>query len=157
MQESTSDIRSDDISAKKQDSSVPTRSYSAMVLSALLPGLGQFYLRQFVKGCVIFVVFASAIGIFYINSYPVKGWQDLIRFQPVAQAETPANDKANTETDSDRSIHLWTLDSGKKLMFRPSWILKVTSSIQAIVCWIYAVSDGWRGRRKSSIDKIWTD
>ncbi len=157
MQESTSDIRSDDISAEKHDPSVPTRSYSAMVLSALLPGLGQIYLRQFVKGCVILVVFASAIGIFYINSYPVRGWQDLIRFQAVAQVETQTNDNTNTETDSERSIHLWTLDSGKKLMFRPSWILKVTASIQAIVCWIYAVSGGWRGRRKSIIDKLETD
>ena len=157
MQESTSDIRSDDISAEKQDPSVPTRSYSAMVLSALLPGLGQIYLRQFVKGLIIFFLFASAIGIFYINSYPVRGWQDLIRFQPVAPAETQTNDKTNTETDSEGSIHLWTLDSGKKLMFRPSWILKVTSSIQAIVCWIYAVSNGWRGRRKSTIDMLETD
>ena len=157
MQESTPDSRPDDISVKKQDPSVQTRSYSAMILSALLPGLGQIYLHQFVKGCIIFVVFASAIGIFYINSYPVRGWQDLIRFQPVAQAETQTNDKTNTETDSERSIHLWTLDSGKKLMFRPSWILKVTSSIQAIVCWIYAVSAGWRGRRKSNIDNLETD
>ncbi|MDE0316717.1 MAG: DUF5683 domain-containing protein [Candidatus Poribacteria bacterium] len=157
MQESTSDIRSDDISAEKQDPSVPTRSYSAMVLSALLPGLGQIYLGQFVKGCIILFVFVSAIAIFYINSYPVRGWQDLIRFQPVAPAETQTNDKTNTETDSEGSIHLWTLDSGKKLMFRPSWILKVTSSIQAIVCWIYAVSNGWRGRRKSTIDMLETD
>ncbi len=157
MQESTSDIRSNDISAEKQDLSVPTRSYSAMVLSALLPGLGQIYLGQFVKGCIILFVFVSAIAIFYINSYPVRGWQDLIRFQPVAPAETQTNDKTNTETDSEGSIHLWTLDSGKKLMFRPSWILKVTSSIQAIVCWIYAVSNGWRGRRKSTIDMLETD
>lgn len=157
MQESTSDIRSDDISAKKQDPSVPTRSYSAMVLSALLPGLGQIYLGQFVKGCIILFVFVSAIAIFYINSYPVRGWQDLIRFQPIVQAETQTNDKTNTETDSESSIHLWTLDSGKKLMFRPSWILKVTASIQAIVCWIYAVSAGWRGRRKSTIDNLETD
>ncbi|MDE0481074.1 MAG: DUF5683 domain-containing protein [Candidatus Poribacteria bacterium] len=157
MQESTSDIRSDDISVEKHDPSVPTRSYSAMVLSALLPGLGQIYLRQFVKGFIIFFIFASAIGIFYINSYPVRGWQDLIRFQPIAQAGTQTNDKANTETDSEHSIHLWTLDSGKKLMFRPSWILKVTSSIQAIVCWIYAVSAGWRGRRKSIIESLETN
>jgi hypothetical protein len=150
MRESTSDLRSNDISAKNQDSSVQTRSYSAMVLSALLPGLGQIYLRQFVKGSVLFVVFVAAIGIFYINSYPVRGWQDLIRFKPTVQTETGTNDKANTETESERSIRLWTLDSGKTLMFRPSWILKVTSSIQAIVCWIYAVGDGWRGRRKST-------
>lgn len=157
MQESTSDIHSDNISAEKQDPSVPTRSYSAMVLSALLPGLGQIYLGQFVKGCIILFVFVSAIAIFYINSYPVRGWQDLVRFQPAAQTKTSTQDNTDTETTSERSIPLWTLDNGKTLMFRPSWILKVTASLQAIVCWIYAVSAGWRGRRKSIIESLETN
>ena len=158
IQESATDLHPDsDITANRQGQPHPPRSYTAMILSALVPGLGQIYLGRFVKGCVIFFVFASAIGIFYINSYPVQGWRDLIPFGPDAQSETSTNDKADAETDSERSILLWTLDSGKKLMFRPSWILKVTSSIQAIVCWIYAVRDGWRGRRKSSIDQLETD
>lgn len=149
IQESATDLHPDsNISANRRGQPASSRSYTAMVLSALLPGLGQIYLRQFVKGFIIFFVFVSAIALFYLNSYPVKGWSDLARFGPATQAETPTDDKANTDTDSERSIPLWTLDNGKILMFRPSWILKVTSSIQAIVCWIYAVSNGWRGMRK---------
>lgn len=155
MQESATDLHSDsDITANRQSPSPPPRSYAAMILSALLPGLGQIYLGRFVKGCTIFFIFASAISIFYINSYPVQGWRDLIPFGPDTQSETSTNEKADAETDSDGSIHLWTLDNGKQLMFRPSWILKVTSSIQAIICWLYAVRDGWRGRRKSLIDQL---
>ena len=158
MQESATDFHPDsDMTANKHGLPTPPRSYTAMILSALLPGLGQIYLRQFVKGCIIFFIFASAISIFYINSYPVQGWRDLIPFGPDTQSETSTNDKTNTETDTERSIHLWTLDNGKQLMFRPSWILKVTSSIQAIICWIYVVRDGWRGRRKQLIGKLETD
>ena len=92
-------------------------------------------------------MFASAIGIFYINSHPVTEWRDLLRFQPAA-SDTKTDGPDKTETDSDdSSIPIWTLDNGNTIMFRPSWILKITSSIQAIVCWLYAVSDGWRGKR----------
>ncbi|MCE2400833.1 hypothetical protein J4G08_08090 [Candidatus Poribacteria bacterium] len=148
MREPASNLRSNNISEDRQDPPIPARSYSAMILSVILPGLGQIYLGRFMKGCIILFVFALAIALFYLNSYPVKGWRDLARFGPATQAETSTNDNADAEIDSERSIHLWTLDSGKKLMFRPSWILKITSSIQAIICWIYAVSDGWRGRSK---------
>lgn len=147
-QESTSDLRADDITANRQEPPISSRSYTAMVLSAFLPGLGQLYLGNFLKGFVILFVFVSAIGIFYLNSYPVNEWGDLLRFRTTSQAETAAKDKTNTETGSDDSIPIWTLDNGETLMFKPSWILKVTSSIQAIICWIYAVSDGLRGRRK---------
>ena len=158
MQESATDFHPDfNITANRQSQPPPSRSYIAMVLSALLPGLGQIYLGRFMKGCIIFFIFASALSIFYINSYPVQGWRDLISFGPNTQSETSTDNTVDAETDSDRSIHLWTLDSGKKLMFHPSWILKVTSSIQAIICWIYAVSDGWRGRHKSNIGPLETD
>ncbi len=151
MRESVSNLRSDsDISAHRQLPSTPPRSYTAMVLSAILPGLGQIYLNQFVKGFIVFIVFTSAIGIFYINSYPVRGWSDLLRFKPTTQAGTSTDDNVSSETDTDSSIALWTLDDGKTLMFRPTWILKITSSIQALICWIYAVYGGWCGRREFS-------
>ena len=146
MPESASNLHSNNISEDRQNSLIPARSYAAMILSVILPGLGQIYLGRFIKGCIILFVFVSAIALFYLNSYPVKGWSDLARFGPATQTETSTHDNADTEIDSERSIHLWTLDSGKKLMFRPSWILKITASIQAIICWIYAVRDGWRGR-----------
>lgn len=148
MHESSSDFHPDsDIPANREDQPSPSRSYAAMILSAILPGLGQIYLNQIVKGCVLFFVFVSAIGIFYINSYPVKEWRDLLRFKPAAQAQTATNDTESAETDTDGDgIALWILDNGDTVKFKPNWILKITSTIQALICWLYAVSGGWRGK-----------
>lgn len=122
-------------------------SYVAMclssILSAILPGLGQFYLGQFVKGAVLLFVFGSAAGLFYINSLPVTEWRDLLRFKP-----TPVEDSdSDQEEQTDSGIHLWTFDNGEELKFRPTWKLKISALIQAGLCWLYAVFDGWRGRR----------
>ena len=35
----------------------------------------------------------------------------------------------------------------KKLMYRPSWKFKISGFIQGIILWIYAIYDGWKGRR----------
>ena len=134
--------------------SVYTRSYVAMVLSAILPGLGQLYLAQFVKGILIFFIFASAAALFYLNSLPVTEWRDLLRFRSVTKVNDPSD---NTSTDAAQDpdelmkpyeIHIWTFDDGEKLMYRPSWKLKISSSVQGVLCWLYAVGDGWRGRRR---------
>lgn len=122
------------------------RSYVAMVLSAILPGFGQLYLAQFVKGIIIFLIFASAAALFYLNSLPVTEWRDLLRFHAATTADE--------EQDPDESIkpyeiHIWTFDDGEKLMYRPSWKLKISSSVQGVLCWLYAVGDGWRGRRRT--------
>ena len=109
-------------------------SFVAMILSAILPGLGQLYLGQFPKAIILFAIFASAIGIFYLNSLPVTGWDDLMRFK---------------EAQEPYSCHIWTFDDGEKLMYRPSWKLKISASVQGILCWLYAVGDGWRGRRRT--------
>ncbi len=147
MQKYATDPRSDNsLSGNGQDTSFPTRSYTAMILSAFLPGLGQIYLHQVVKGCIIFFVFITAIGLFYLNSYPVRGWDDLLRFHPERYNDTTSYDSLNSEDNIDNSFHIWTLENGKTLMFRPSWILKITAFIQALFCWIYAVYGGWRGR-----------
>ncbi len=124
------------------------RSYIAMCLSAILPGIGQFYLGQFAKGAVLFFVFISASGLFYINSLPVAEWRDLLRFEPAPVGGTSELD-SEKEEGTDYAIHLWTFDDGEKLMFRPSWKLKISALIQAGLCWLYAVIDGWRGRRAS--------
>lgn len=134
-----------------QGEPAPTRSYFAMILSAILPGLGQLYLGQSLKGFILFLIFASAVGIFYLNSMPVKEWQDLVRFKPLPQAETTMdNTKDGSEKRPGYAIHIWTFDDGEKLMYRPSWKLKISGSIQGILCWLYAVGDGWRGRRRRS-------
>lgn len=123
-------------------------SFVAMILSAILPGLGQLYLGQFPKAILLFVIFASAIGIFYLNSLPVTGWDDLMRFKPAATANTSTGETENSEVQEPYSIHIWTFDDGEKLMYRPSWKLKITASVQGILCWLYAVGNGWRGRRR---------
>ena len=125
------------------------RSFVAMVLSAILPGLGQLYLGQFLKAIVLFAIFASAIGIFYLNSLPVTGWDDLMRFKPATQENLSTDGTENSEAQEPYSIHIWTFDDGEKLMYRPSWKLKISASVQGILCWLYAVGDGWRGRRRT--------
>ena len=126
----------------------PARSFVAMVLSAILPGLGQLYLGQFPKAIVVFVVFTSGIALFYLNSLPVTGWDDLMRFKPARQASTATGETENSEAQEPYSIHIWTFDDGEKLMYRPSWKLKISAAVQGILCWLYAVGDGWRGRRR---------
>ena len=125
------------------------RSFVAMVLSAILPGLGQLYLGQSLKAIILFAIFASAVGIFYLNSLPVTGWDDLMRFKPTAADSTSTDEAGGSEAREPYSIHIWTFDDGEKLMYRPSWKLKISASVQGILCWLYAVGDGWRGRRRS--------
>ena len=132
---------------KPNTESPKRRSYFAMVLSALLPGLGQLYLGQSLKGFMLFLIFASAVGIFYLNSMPVNEWRDLTQFRPAAEDETTTDNTEDSQKQSPYAIHIWTFDDGEKLMYRPSWKLKISGSIQGILCWLYAVGDGWRGRR----------
>ena len=128
---------------------VYNRSYVAMILSALLPGVGQLYLAQFAKGIIIFLIFGSALALFYLNSLPVKEWSDLMRFKPAAKGNTNTDDAETDASQQTYEFHLWTFDDGEQLMFRPSWKFKISSSIQAVLCWLYAVGDGWRGRRRT--------
>jgi hypothetical protein len=55
-------------------------SYLAMLLSLIIPGLGQLYLRKPLKGVICFLGVVAAVGIMYINSLPVDSWRDLIDF-----------------------------------------------------------------------------
>lgn len=121
------------------------RCFAASCLSAILPGLGQLYLEQFVKGAVLLFVFGSAAALFYINSLPVTEWRDLLRFQPTPVEET-SGEAADKQEKTGYAIHLWTFDDGEKLMFRPLWYLKISALIQAVLCWLYAVVNVWTGR-----------
>lgn len=111
----------------------------------MLPGLGQLYLEQFVKGAVLLFVFGSAAALFYINSLPVTEWRDLLRFQPTPADET-SDEPADQQEKTGYAIHLWTFDDGEKLMFRPLWYLKISALVQAVLCWLYAVLNVWTGR-----------
>ena len=137
-------------SGNSPGASAPARSYLAMLLSAILPGLGQLYLGQFLKGFILFLIFASALGIFYLNSMPVKEWRDLTEFKPAAKDETTTDNTEDSQEQPSYAIHIWTFDDGEKLMYRPSWKLKISASVQGVLCWLYAVGTGWRGRHRRS-------
>ncbi len=122
------------------------RSFVAMILSAVLPGLGQMYLGQYFKAGIILIGFLSALGFIYLNSYPVNEWKDLLEFDTISQNSKILHTKSKGHPHAEGSIKLWTLDSGKIIMYRPSWKLKLTSIIQGLICWIYAVSTAWRGK-----------
>ena len=124
------------------------RSYLAMILSAILPGVGQIYLNQYAKASLILLGILSAIFIFVVNSLPLEDWSDLLLFQRAGETVSTidAGDSAKREKIS---YMLWTFDNGKTLAFRPSWKLKISSLIQAVLCWMYAIYDGWRGIRRT--------
>ena len=122
------------------------RSFPAMILSAVFPGLGQMYLGQYFKAAIILIGFLSAFGFFYLNSYPVNEWKDLLQFSSLSNDKKILHTKSNGNPNTEGSIKIWTLDSGKIIMYSPSWKLKVTSCIQGLICWIYAVSTAWKGK-----------
>ena len=65
------------------------RSYRAMLLSMIIPGLGQIYLSKPFKGVIIFIGIISAMVLIYANSLPVTSWRDLTHID-------------RTETSSDK-------------------------------------------------------
>lgn len=139
MQESASQLQSH---TEQQMQSSPQRSYTAMILSIIIPGLGQLYLHRLIKAFIIFFIYITGVILFYLNSYPVREFDDLLRFQANAGSGFVANQSG--DMDIENAIQLWTFDDGKSLWFRPSVLLKITALIQVILCWIYAIYDGWR-------------
>ena len=106
------------------------RCYRAMLLSMIIPGLGQFYLRKLFKGVIIFIGIILAMVLIYANSLPVTSWRDLIRIdrteissdeggtagQTEVQSETDNPTLAGREHKRWRGYPLYTSDS--KFMFR---------------------------------------
>ncbi len=139
MRESASQYQSD---ANQQMQSSPPRSYTAMILSGIIPGLGQLYLHRLIKAFIVFFIFLTGVVLFYLNSYPVREFSDLVKFQSDTSSGFVAGDSDDMVVDN--AVQLWTFDDGKSLWFRPSMILKVTALLQIVLCWFYAVYDGWR-------------
>lgn len=135
------------------------RSYFAMLLSLILPGLGQIYLRKPLKGLVLFLGVIFAGMIIYLNSFPVNSWQDLTRFDDAKEwwkerrSDTTTAEPSTTEPDAVQEqeekpgYHLWTFEDGKKLKYRPSWKLKISGFVQGFIFWFYAIYDGWCGQK----------
>ena len=105
------------------------RSYGAILLSMILPGLAQLYLGKPLKGIIILLGIISAIALIYLNSLPVDSWQDLTRIDRTetspdergAKEQTDPyseTDDATSENDPKqwRGYPLYTSDS--KFMFR---------------------------------------
>ncbi len=106
------------------------RSYRAMLLSMIIPGLGQIYLRKPFKGVIIFIGIISAMVLIYANSLPVTSWRDLTRIdrtetssdkdgiagQMEAYSEADAPTSEGKDPKQWRGYTLYTSDS--KFMFR---------------------------------------
>ncbi len=102
------------------------RSYFAMLLSLIIPGTGQLYLRKPWKGLLLFLGVAAAGAIFYINSMPVESWQDLKEFKGMkewwAARRGMITDSDPTSKDQNSSkvtekeqphYHLLTFEDGR--------------------------------------------
>ena len=106
------------------------RSYRAILLSIILPGLAQIYLRKPLKGIIILLGIISAMVLIYANSLPVDSWRDLTRIDRIETSSneggTAGQTEAHSETDDPtlagrqqkqwRGYPLYTSDS--KFMFR---------------------------------------
>ena len=105
------------------------QSYRAMLLSIIIPGLGQIYLRKIFKGIIILIGVISAMVLIYANSLPVTNWRDLTRINRTETSPTEGGVAEQTEAYSEndstsgdkapkhwRGYTLYTSDS--KFMFR---------------------------------------
>ena len=106
------------------------RSYRAMLMSMIIPGLGQLYLRKLFKGIITFIGIILAMVLIYANSLPVTSWRDLIRLNRTETSSDEWGVKEQMETYPEidnpsstgkdpkqwRGYTLYTSDS--KFMFR---------------------------------------
>ena len=106
------------------------RSYLAMLLSMIIPGLGQIYLCKTLQGVIILIGVISAMMLIYTNSLPVTSWRDLIRIDRTETLSDEGGTSEQTETYSEtdaptlegkdpkqwRGYVIYTSDS--KFMFR---------------------------------------
>ena len=106
------------------------RSYCAMLLSMILPGLGQIYLRKPSKGIILFIGILSAMLLIYANSLPVTSWRDLTRLDRTetsldeqhAEGQTEAYSETDNPTLEDKDQKQWRgyplYTSDRKFMLR---------------------------------------
>lgn len=112
------------MSGKLQSQSANTAL--AVILSLILPGAGQLYLRRIAKGLVLILSFVIAIGIiwFAVSSREFKmfDWDGKrVMFNPAMKA----------------------IDFGGHA-FKVTDVMKVTGTIQLFITWIFALVDAWR-------------
>ncbi len=107
----------------------PPNPAIAVILSALLCGLGQIYMRRIIRGVILFLTFLSAVAIIWLGirgeEFRIIGWGDnQLMFNP------------------SRSITL------QGQIYHVADIMKITGTIQLVIAWIIGVADAHRiGRR----------
>lgn len=103
----------------------------AVIFSAVLPGAGQLYLHKIIKGFVLILSFAIAIGIIWFaessQTFKMFDWGGKkVMFNP-AMKSIVFGEHAYKVTD----------------------IMKVTGTIQLFVTWIFAIVDAWKESRNT--------
>lgn len=93
-------------------------SWTAMLMSLIIPGLGQCYLRKWGRGILIFLMVVTGLFIAYVNYFPSKEYV------------------------------LLNWSGGRQLRFKPIRALVYTGLIQTSAAWLWGVVDGWKGKRK---------
>ena len=133
-------------------------SLFAMLLSIILPGLGQVYLRRARWGFIFLFGVLIGFGIIYLNSWPVKSWKDLTNFreaQDILKSQRtkegikldPQKLKEALENIEDKPHQELLKIQNKQLMLRPKWWFKVTGLTQSILFWIFSITDGLMGKQ----------
>jgi len=131
------------------------KSFPAMFLSLICPGLGQVYLRKPFKGAILF--FGTVLGIFliYVNSLPVDSVTDLLLVVLEYNGDSGVRLKSKLKNPGSEGYE-YTIYKFKKrdLRFRPYWQFRLSGSFQVLIFWAYSIWDGFLGykgykRRKS--------
>ena len=92
------------------------RPYGAMLLSIIIPGLGQIYLREPLKGVIIFIGVVSAMMLIYANSLPVNSWRDLTRLDELKRLWDERQAERQTAVNSE--THEPALENGEQKQWR---------------------------------------
>ena len=133
-------------------------SLFAMLLSIILPGLGQVYLRRARWGFIFLFGVLIGFGIIYLNSWPVKSWRDLINFREAQDILESQRTEDGVKLDSqklkealenieEKPHHELLKIKDKQFMVRPKWWFKVTGLIQYVLCWLISIVDALMGEQ----------
>ena len=133
-------------------------SLFAMLLSIILPGLGQVYLRRARMGLIFLFGVLTGFGIVYLNSWPVQSWRDLTNFREAKEILesqktkegiklNPQKLKEALENIEDKPHQELLKIKDKQLMLRPKWWFKVTGLTQFVLFWLLSIADALMGQQ----------
>ena len=133
-------------------------SLFAMLLSIILPGLGQVYLRRARMGVIFLFGVLTGFGIVYLNSWPVQSWRDLTNFREAKEILesqktkegiklNPQKLKEALENIEDKPHQQLLKIKDKQLMLRPKWWFKVTGLTQFVLFWLLSIADALMGQQ----------